>query len=611
MTALPRARVDRALMVASAVVLGLGIAVLQPVGIAAAVPVVPAAVGLPAAIEPLPVWDGVQWCDPVARPGVIAMKKLLAKTYGSTSFGITRSCSGGSGTSEHNEGRALDWMISGKAEVKNAEAFLDWVLAKDADGNKQAMARRMGLMYIIWDNRMFRLYDPSRGWTEYSNCLSTLSSSSDTTCHRDHVHLSFTWDGAAAKTSYWSGKAMTAPACTTYASRGTAPSVPKTGQEFVAIRPTMLLDTARAVGVDSRCRLTRADSAGDRNRIDLKVAGRGGVPLTGVSAVSLSIEVRGPNAPTKLFVEPTGSPWPRLRVVTTGLRVNGLGAVTVPLGSSGRVSLTIPTGAADVRVHVVGYYVAPTSETLQFHPAQPKRLLDTVADSTKFKAGQARAVAAEGRAGLPAKNVEAVALAVTVSGGTEAGGVVVYGPEDKAPGKRVESVYSPAGKQRTNVVIARVGEDGSVQVRNDAAGARHVRMDVLGWWSVNTIADGSQFMLLKPKEIVDSTEGKGIGARLKAGSTSDVSLAGIGGIAADGVTAVALQLTAVQPGSDTVLVAMESGTESPKTRSASPRYGLDNTAWVVAPLADGAAALRSTKAAVDVRAYSVGYWFLP
>ena len=78
------------------------------------------------------------------------------------------------------EGRALDWMISGTAQKADANAFIAWLFKDDAAGNHYAMARRMGIMYIVWNNKMFRLYDTAQGWTEYQGCLSLTSSSYDT-----------------------------------------------------------------------------------------------------------------------------------------------------------------------------------------------------------------------------------------------------------------------------------------------------------------------------------------------------------------------------------------------------------------------------------------------
>ena len=119
------------------------------------------------------------------------------------------------------------------------------------------MARRLGIMYIIWDSRMIRMYDPGRGWTEYRGCQAPANAgaSLDTTCHRNHVHMSLSWDGAAAITSWWTGAAQTQPYCPTMSSRAT----PGTGAGLVVpdlsavpgavpITPTAILDTRAGVG---------------------------------------------------------------------------------------------------------------------------------------------------------------------------------------------------------------------------------------------------------------------------------------------------------------------------------------------------------------------------
>ncbi len=604
-------RVERALVAACLLVAALAVSVLQPVGPASAAAVVPTAPTLPAAIEPLPAWQGVQLCDPVSRKGPLRLKALLAKTYGSTSFGITRACSGSTGTSEHHEGRALDWMISGKAQRANAAALLSWLSAKDTAGNTYAMARRMGLMYVIWDNKMFRFYDPARGWTEYSSCLTTLSSSYDTTCHRDHVHFSFTWDGAAGKTSFWSGTAVTAPSCPTTVTPAAAPAVPKAGLEFVALPPARVLDTLAGVGVTARCRLSQDSWSGENRRIDLQVAGQGGVPATGAVAATLSIQLRGPNAPTKLYVEPAGSPSPRLRASTTAMNVNGLGAVTVPLGSGGRVSLTLSTGSTDVTVDVLGYYTEPGSTTSTFHASDPARVLDTVASQAVLAPGESRTLDLDGKAGLPADGATAVAFAATASAASASGGVTVYGGADEAPPTTLLSVYAPAGRQRTNLVIAKVAPNGTVVLRNDSTGTRHLRLDVLGWWGASDLPGGSRYVPLAPKEVIDTTQNQGVTGPLSPKRAVTATLAGVAGVPATGVTAVALQATAIRPTADTVLLTWRSGASKPATRSASPRLGSDHTVFLIAPLAAGGASFINAAGNVDLRAYVVGYWYLP
>ena len=135
---------------------------------------------------------GQSKCDPTAKPGVTAFMKFVLAAYPcTTSGGITRSCSSG-GTSEHKEGRAWDWMI--KVGNPAADSLLGWLLATDKYGNKHAMARRVGVMYMIWNKKMWRAYNPGLGWAPYSG----------SNPHTDHVHFSFSWDGANKKTSFWS-----------------------------------------------------------------------------------------------------------------------------------------------------------------------------------------------------------------------------------------------------------------------------------------------------------------------------------------------------------------------------------------------------------------------
>ena len=374
--------------------------------------------------------------------------------------------------------------------------------------------------------------------------------------------------------------------------------------------PARLLDTASAVGVQARCRLSQPSYSGDNRRIDLQVAGQGGVPLAGATAVALSFQVKSPNAPTRLFVTPTGASGSRLLVSTTSMKTNGLGAATVPLGSGGRVSLSLSTGAADVSVDVVGYYRVPTGAGDLFHPTAPARLLDTGVTSV-LAAGESRTVSVAGRGGVPASGATALALAMTVYGSPAAGGATAYDPDDTPPPAALLSVYAPAGLQRTNAVVARVSAEGTVVVRNDASGPRHVLLDVQGYWAPAAVPGGSLYVPVRATEAIDTTESKAITGPLTARRTVTATLAGVAGVPAAGVTAVALQTTAIRPTADTVLLAWRAGATKPATLSASPRSGKNDTAFVVAPLAAGKAALVNAAGSVDLRAYVVGYWYLP
>ena len=73
---------------------------------------------------------------------------------------ISRSC-GGSSTSEHKESRAFDWLLDATdpVDLALADALLEEILAPDDTGQPHALARRMGIMYVIWNDRMYAAYD--------------------------------------------------------------------------------------------------------------------------------------------------------------------------------------------------------------------------------------------------------------------------------------------------------------------------------------------------------------------------------------------------------------------------------------------------------------------
>ncbi|MBL8774347.1 MAG: VCBS repeat-containing protein [Acidimicrobiales bacterium] len=146
-------------------------------------------------IEPFPDYDGQSTCSTSEKPGMAAFRRLVQANYGGGSLGVGRACNIG-GTSEHKEGRAWDWaMNAGRASDRaRVQSLFDFLFATDNNCNTFANARRLGVMYIIWNRQMFRMYDTDRGWSPYSGASP----------HTDHVHFSLTRDGGAGRVSYWS-----------------------------------------------------------------------------------------------------------------------------------------------------------------------------------------------------------------------------------------------------------------------------------------------------------------------------------------------------------------------------------------------------------------------
>lgn len=159
-----------------------------------------------AAIEPMAPYVAQDDCDPTIKHGTAELGALLQATYPHVTWSSTRPCDGS--VSEHHDGRAIDWMASVRYRKTHREArsLIHWLLATDAQGNRFAMARRLGVMYLIYNGRMWGAWDGT--WQEYDNCLSDpklRARSYDDYCHRSHVHISLSWNGARGRTSFWTG----------------------------------------------------------------------------------------------------------------------------------------------------------------------------------------------------------------------------------------------------------------------------------------------------------------------------------------------------------------------------------------------------------------------
>ena len=274
---------------------------------------------------------------------------MLIATYGLLPSNILRPCT--SADSGHEEGRALDWMVNVRVPEQKAlaDAFLAWLHAPDEFGNQAVMARRLGLSYVIWNNGIWK---PSTNlWTPYRDCATPalLWKKWDNTCHRNHVHVSFSWDGALGRTSFYTGfVACPAPLRTpwTTAVATAAPGV-------VALEAAALLDSRTGAGLPlGPCRV-HPDV-----RIDLPTLGHGGVPATGVAAVRLRVAVSAADAPTQLRVWTAGTMAPMALAGSADRRLPTTVEVTVPVAPSGLVSLALSGGMAHVTVDVVGYSTA-------------------------------------------------------------------------------------------------------------------------------------------------------------------------------------------------------------------------------------------------------------
>ena len=158
-------------------------------------------------IEGYAEWQPQTKCSPKAKPGTKALGRWIVRRQGGAFGGISRSCKAG-GTSEHKEGRAFDWTLDATREHDRsiARTFLALVRATDKAGNTDARARRMGIMYIIWNDHMYAAWDGFRKEDYLSSSCRSKRKCSRTLRHRDHMHISLSRPGGRGRTSWYDGR---------------------------------------------------------------------------------------------------------------------------------------------------------------------------------------------------------------------------------------------------------------------------------------------------------------------------------------------------------------------------------------------------------------------
>ena len=225
------------------------------------------------------------------------------------------------------------------------------------------------------------------------------------------------------------------------------------GSLFTGVSPARVLDTRSGNGA-ALGKLVGGST------VVLQVAGRGGVPVSGVSSVMLNVTVTEPGGDGYVTVFPCGSGVPgasNLNYVA-GQTIPNL--VAVKTDSLGRVCL-FSTQSAHLIADVAGYF---SSSGSLFTGVSPARVLDTRSGNGaalgKLVGGSTVVLQVAGRGGVPVSGVSSVMLNVTV---TEPGGdgyVTVFPCGSGVPG--ASNLNYVAGQTIPNLVAVKTDSLGRV-----------------------------------------------------------------------------------------------------------------------------------------------------
>ena len=346
---------------------------------------------------------------------------------------------------------------------------------------------------------------------------------------------------------------------------------------YVPLVPARLLDT-RPGFATSDDDAAGVGAVGPQGTLNLTVLGRGGVPLTGVTAVALNVAVTSPTATGYATVWPAGTTLPLAANLNFKAGDTISNSVIAKVGSNGQISLYNAAGSSALVVDVVGYFT--TSSAL--NSIVPARLLDTRAGQQTidgaFAGGGALAGGAKidlqvsGRAGLPASGVGGVILNVTATQPTAPGYVSAW-PQGTTQPTTANLNFVP-NQTIPNLVVSQVGATGQVSLFN-ANGNVHLVADLLGWFP-----SSSELTYVAPARLLDTRPGQQTGdgtfaggGPIASGGHLDLKILGRSGVPASGVGAVILNITATNTHNVGYVTAWPTGAPQPTTSNLNFRAG--------------------------------------
>ncbi|MEW2633957.1 FlgD immunoglobulin-like domain containing protein [Streptomyces sp. NPDC048389] len=417
-----------------------------------------------------------------------------------------------------------------------------------------------------------------------------------------------TWDGkdtagkAVNGTYSWSLRAIpadgTGPAATatgTFEVTGGAEAVTGT---FQPVQPNRVMDTRIGLGVPKA-------KIGAGQTVALRVAGTGGVPASGVTAVVMNVTATTVTATTYVAVHPNGTTRTsasNLNVRTGETRPN---LVVVPV-VNGKVNFYNYAGSLNLIADVSGYFTA-SGEGSTYEPVTPDRLMDTRTGlgvpKAKVGAGKTVTLQVTGRGGVPASGVTAVVLNVTGTTATATTYVAVH--PNGLPRTSASNLNLVKGQTAPNLVVVPV-VNGKVSFYNHA-GTVNLIADVSGYFTSAT--DGSTYRPLTPTRFMDTRIGLGVPkAKVGAGKTVTLQVTGKNGVPASGVTAVVMNVTGTTVTATTYVAVYPNGTTRTSASNLNLVKGQTAPNLVVVPVVNGKVTFYNYAGSVNLIADVAGYY---
>lgn len=365
------------------------------------------------------------------------------------------------------------------------------------------------------------------------------------------------------------------------------PDTTATGATRVALTGTGTTDSRGSyVGIPTPKRLLDTRTSGTRaplakgSTTRLQVAGAGGVPASGASAVVLNLTAVDTTSEGYLTLYPNGVSRPTASSINFPRGWTGANMVTVPLGADGKVALYNYGGAAHAVVDVLGWYWQDTEKPLgsQLIPIGGERLFDSRDEGAALKGGDY--VDLDVWPGTPEEIADVTQLVVNITavGATKPGVLTAWSGEGTRP--KASTVNYEPGVIAPNMAVVQAGHGGGAagfRISNTTSGSVHVVVDLVGVHFANSPIGLRFNPRATPTRILDTREALGLSGAFGAGQTRTVNASSVANVDTYGVVA---NTTGIKPTRQTYLSTWsgESGTQRPEASLLNVKAGLIRSA---------------------------------
>ncbi|MBE1605586.1 DNRLRE domain-containing protein [Actinopolymorpha pittospori] len=343
--------------------------------------------------------------------------------------------------------------------------------------------------------------------------------------------------------------------------------------------PTRIVDSRNGLGT-TQAPLEEATSR------SFHITGAGGVPLSGVSAVVLSVTATDASADTWFTVWPTGQTRPTVSQLSVTAGNWEANTVITKIGTGGDIDVFNRWGRAHVILDVQGYFTDSTVTAAggTFVAVTPSRVYDTnLSGRTPLVGGEIRDIQVTGLGGVPTSGVSAVAVNLTVDNTTVNTSVQAFPSGGSQPG--VSTLQASAGQIASALAQVKLGAGGKISVFANLGQMRLI-VDVEGYYLDSTQSGRDLYVPISPRRIYTSS------TDFAGGETRAIQISGAKDasgnvvVPSTGVTSVVVSVTAVQPAAKGIMIGWPAGQPRPVAQMLS--YNLaDNNVTGTAILALG------------------------